>query len=521
MYTSGYRKIPCFDLYRNLRYGVGIFYIVVLLASCVDQSTDESPLSTPALDSLKEQAITISQKGDHHGAMRFYDSVFRKHEDPTVLDRYCYYYFMADINKYVNRGKEHIYLDSAITLLESTGTQNKLSRAYAEAVLTKADLQMEEGNTNEAYENYYRAKNIAEGEGDSCSLGNYNYRLAMALYRSERYHDAIDNFRIAFNHSYPCKKDITFFYRGQEILDNIGLCYQKLAMYDSALGYYNKALVFINEGYETLPSDRLWMLEVAKAVVYGNIGSTYLQKGNYKPAESYFLKNIEINTGQWYNVRDAQFTRIKLADLYFRQGRNADAEKILYTVGQVNDTAADTEVELRWNDLLWQYHQHNDPAKAVRYLNRYITLKDSLAAARKHNIYLDIDEQVNSLNRAGRIQQLQEKNKLRAFYLAVVIFIAFLFAIIALLIRYNARRSKKYVRMLQIINQRIGEQKTRMEQVLKMLERSDKEKDRILKAVAHDMRSPMNSALGLIDVLDNMDIPQEHREYILEDHCKT
>jgi signal transduction histidine kinase len=60
------------------------------------------------------------------------------------------------------------------------------------------------------------------------------------------------------------------------------------------------------------------------------------------------------------------------------------------------------------------------------------------------------------------------------------------------------------------------EQKKKLENVLVRLEKSDKEKDRILKAVSHDIRSPVNSAIALADLLlsDESSLTSEQVEYI-------
>lgn len=506
IWQSGYRRL------KSL--WVVLPCIVLMLSSCSGKYQNETIASTPEADSLKERALTLSQSGKHQAAIYFYDSAYHELNNPTALDKYRYYYFRADVGRYLQESEEEVYLDSALLFLENNDLTKSLPKEYSESIFAKADLLLERGQEKQAYEYYYKGKAIAEEQGDSCILSNYNYRIAMAMYRAEKYNAAIAEYKEAFANSQPCRDELVSFHRAQEILDNVGLCYHKLAMYDSALYYYNKAIVFIDGGYQFFPEERHWLMNAAKAVVYGNMGSTYVQKEDYDKAEEHFNKSLKITEERWYNLRDAQFTRIKLAEIYLRQGRASEAENILEQVGHINDSVADSEVALRRANLMWQHYRYTDPDKAKEYLALYVKLKDSLAFARRNNLYIDIDEQVSGLEQADKIYHLREQNRLRAFYLAVAVFVVFLLMIIALLVRYNMKRSRKNIRLLKRMNNRIAMQKDKTEKALQLLEKSDKEKDRILRAVSHDMRSPMNSALGLIDVLENTEIHEEHKEYI-------
>ena len=421
--------------------------------------------------------------------------------------------------------KAELYIDSMFWLIESTGSTEKMSSQYAKTNMLRADVLFNEMNYPEAYEYYYRAKKLAETSTDTCVLGYYNYRVALVLYRSEKYTEAIDNFKEAYIQLNKCSDYISYQYRLQEILGNIGLSYYNLNAPDSALKYYQQALELIKAGRAMYGGSKDILYNKADAVVFGNMGSAYMMIGNYGMAEELFKKSISLNEQKGYDNIDAQYTRIKLAQLYISQNRLKEAHQILNTVRVIQDTMPSDKVNLRWQNVMWQYSAKlGDKEHAFNYLLSYITLQDSLNAIKKKGMRLDIDERVANIENIYQVKDLKKKDELRTNYLLIAGIIALLLFIIVLLSVQSWRKSTKNVQVLTSLNKSIGEQKMKLEVALAKLEKADKEKDRILKAVSHDMRSPVNSALALSELLlADEDITIQQKEYLelIKNSCSS
>jgi signal transduction histidine kinase len=86
--------------------------------------------------------------------------------------------------------------------------------------------------------------------------------------------------------------------------------------------------------------------------------------------------------------------------------------------------------------------------------------------------------------------------------------------VIVLLVLRNWKRSKKDVKLVNALNQRISLQKVDLEKTLDELKLSILEKDRILRAVAHDLRNPIGGIAALTVAMEDDDFTPEQRELI-------
>jgi signal transduction histidine kinase len=502
-------------------FGIRLFVVipvVSLFVSCQMRESKGGQLTvTPYIDSMRNKAITIAETDEYKG-IRFLDSVIRNYESATILDKYEYYYFCHDrYNRLGDKQKAQNYIDSMFVLIEESGRQDQLTSEYAKVNFSRADQLFEEGNYNNAYEYYYRAKAIAESGSDSCTLGYYNYKIGFVLYRGEKYREAIPFFIAAANKLLACKDELPYFLRTQEILDNIGLSYYHLNKNDSAIYYYEKALDFIKKGRKIFPEDRERFFEAANAVIYGNIATVYMEMGRYNEAENLFKQNIVTNTTKGLENIDAQFSRIKLVDLYLRQNKVTEAERLLNEVSRIHDTLYNVQVELRIKNITWQYwNKKNNAQLAFRYLQQYNLMKDSLEALKPRLLDLNIREHVADLENKNRIILLEKQDDLRKIYIVILLQVTFMAIVIVALIFQNWRKSRENIKNLTKFNAQIVEQKQKLEKVLAELEKSAKEKDRILRAVSHDVRTPVSSIMGLTDLLvaDSDKLNEEQKNYL-------
>jgi two-component system, OmpR family, sensor histidine kinase VicK len=96
---------------------------------------------------------------------------------------------------------------------------------------------------------------------------------------------------------------------------------------------------------------------------------------------------------------------------------------------------------------------------------------------------------------------LKKNNQLNRLYLAFTIGFSVLTLAIVVLVLINYRRSRKNVRQLTLLNNQISEQKEQLEFNTSELRKINREKDRILHIVAHDLRNPIGGILGLSDIV--------------------
>ena len=118
---------------------------------------------------------------------------------------------------------------------------------------------------------------------------------------------------------------------------------------------------------------------------------------------------------------------------------------------------------------------------------------------------------------------MKNSNELRGAYLVIAVLVTLTAILIILFVFQNLIKSKQNIIRLAQLNDDVKEQKSKLERALKALEISANEKDRILRAVAHDVRSPVNSIHALTDLIltDEIRLTVEQKEYLkmIKDAC--
>lgn len=399
------------------------------------------------------------------------------------------------------RDSAEFYADSMLTILKGLSPKD-YPEEFTKAYLTNGDAHFSNQKYNEAYTFYYKARQNSSIKIDSCARKEYSYRVAMILYKQEKYMEAKDNFLQALRESQGCN-DTRFikYFREQELLNNIALSFFKAGHTDSALHYYYKALDFIHANSQPSP-ENAGFNEMAEGVVYGNLGDVLLKSGKRKEAAEMFRKSVAINFKKGNDVNDAQFSYLKLATLFY-ENNQIDSLKLALT--NIRTSLADFPNErasVQWHWLMWKYHDRmKEVEEAYKNLQHYIAEKEAYDATYKSIYEIDINKQLDIFERQRALQQAENENKLKQVYL--ILFVVLLISVIfgAGVLWYNWYRSRKNVKQLQLLNQKINEQNDHLEITVSELEKNAREKDSILKLVAHDLRTPVASIPTLVQLI--------------------
>ncbi|MBL7718461.1 MAG: tetratricopeptide repeat protein, partial [Flavipsychrobacter sp.] len=489
---------------------------VFLFSSCGKE--DNADTKVTPFSEVYDEAILIHDAGDIHGSMRYLDSAFQKIQPESKIDRYSFYtlfynIYRRDLNDY---GKALLYADSMIaTMKDDKKPEN--AEAVCHAYSSKGDALVHFGKFEEAYNCYHKARIFADNAKNTCALGDLDYRLGMVLYKQERYSKATQNFKEAFEHSKACNLTFNKFYRQQEVLDNIGLCYQRLNMADSALAYYQQALDYIAKHGVPFQKERALQLEQARAVIYGNMAESYHQQGRKEEAKKLLTESINVNSRKGYDFRDGQTARLKLAGYYLDEANTDQARLILDEAQAINDTVKNEDIALSLYKLNAQYYRHkNDVAQAYDNLMAFTELEKKLDVKKQKLLETDFTERFASFQKEQEIATLEESNRRKQEYLVLLVIGALMSLVIGLLIIHNWRKSRMNVVALSKLNRQIKDQNQQLAEAYNAHAQGNKEKDRILRAVSHDIRNPILAVSSLADLmhLDTDTYNEEQKEYI-------
>jgi len=427
----------------------------------------------------------------------------------------CTYYYLG----VKNFPKADLYADSMIMVMEQSDPE-KYAKELALGYYSKGDVLFSLGEFDESFKYYYRAKNVMLVQKDNCVSSDYSYRIGMVLYKQGKYADAGYFFSQGFEESIACKQDFSQIFRRQELLNNAALSYAKQNKLDSALQFYNKALTFIHQN-DTLVAHKV-MFDIARGVVFGNMGGLYVKQKNFKQGEEFLQKSIAINIKPGHENNDAALTQVKLVRLYLETQQLSKAGLTLADLRKSITQTKLAEATMNYHQLMATYlAQTGEKELAFAHLLRFTKMQDSTQQQLNKLKATDINERFRNLESLNEIGYLKREREVQNMYLYIVAIFSVMTIAIILLIYFYWKKSKKNVKALTGLNDEVNLQRQHLETALVELEKSDKEKDRILRAVAHDLRNPISGVVSLTTLMLEDDQKEEDREkhQLIKDTC--
>lgn len=491
--------------------------VLLIFSSCSDHKSDDGDYS-PEFKAIFDTVVRYTElKKEPLKDTRYLDSSFKRLKHPFVNDWFRYYsfHFVYQKKEAHNAAKSLLYADSMLMMVKKSVTKKQYQLNYAEGNFASGDAYFDLQQYSNAYKCYYQGYYIGKNLFNNEILAEYTYRMGMILFKQGHYSKAANYFKISYRQSMAAKDDFRAFYQRQELLANIGESYKNANMIDSASLYFARALTYINANNARF-SNLANLLEVARGVVYGDQGEIALITRNYPLAEQLLKKSIAINLRKGNDNRDAQLTEIKLSRLYLLQNKQDQMFDLLKILRIQLDTLSNEDAEPSWNDLMSKYYsQKKDYEKALNYLKTYSSLKDSAINKTNSLRGTDVNQQQANFDKQTQIDSLTDNNKVQFIYtnLAMVFFLMAL--IIIFLVFRNLKRSKRDIKAAKALNDQINSQNNNLEETLGKLKHNSQEKDRILRAVAHDLRNPIGGIASLTSVmLADDDYTPEQKEML-------
>ncbi len=447
-------------------------------------------------DNIIIKAKNLTDSGYPTEAFAYLDSCYAQFPNPSKFDLYRKYKIKGEYYAVIQKDyqKATIYIDSMLLMLSHFPEEH--IHDYSSTLIIRGYVLFNSNNFIEAYKAYYEGKQFAVKHSDSCSFAALSNGLGLVLFAQQKYLEAKDYFSSASKEAKYCEhKDfVRSFELRQGYMNNIALCYERANMTDSAIIYYQRVLDFINSS-ESLNSHEHRSKKIAIAVVNGNLGSSYMKLGDYSRAEQLLKSSIATNYKKGYDKRDAQFSMIKLAQLYLETGQYEKAKEYINIARAALDSLAYDKAELRWKKLSWQYYEKlKNIDSAYKHYQAYIDYKDSFDSARKDLEGTDFSETFESLSQRYEIDILKKDNRLKNLYLISALIVGLMTLLVIYFILKNNRTTKKNLKELTELNEEITS--------LNLF------KDKVLAILAHDIRGPLASLTGVVSVEDDHASPE-------------
>lgn len=244
-------------------------------------------------------------------------------------------------------------------------------------------------------------------------------------------------------------------------------------------------------------------------ITKGNIAYILFQQGNYKDAIPYLNEDVRLSL-QFNELESAMNSYITLKDIYLKINQPDIAYKYLDSAHNLLKKLLEINPESS-NDLLIEgfqihtslgqmYFDKHDYAKASEFYNKAFKINDSKEQQEKENQIKRIIESIEINRDLNKINELNKevKNRKELLFYSLIITIAIIGILIVYIVFY--RRLMKANKSLIIKTEIIKHQNF-------VLEKINKDKDRLFSIISHDLRGPSNNLHAIFKAVADKKLP--------------
>lgn len=487
-----------------VRITLSILLLSGILISCNQKNEEES---TFHLQDVFVEILDSTLQG--YEGVYYYenilklDSAMRTFKAVTLDDKFNYYRYA--IGYYLHTAKDYgaaiRYSDSTFNLVNQHGGPEKHLWLGALVYYGLGEIYLNMGRFSESYAYFYKGKTLAEKTNRPCAINDYNFLLGFVLYKQENYELAAYYFKASIDNLSDCDNQFQFVYRQQEALNNVALSYLKASDYENAATYFFRGLSYIsNKQKEGIINKE--RADIAKGVIYGNLGQLHAANNLTDSARYYYKKSIAINHRSSGDIKDAQLNLLHLAQLHLRENQPDSAGILLAEVSHSMQEVPNQNAMMKYHQLKAMFFDQTEKRdSALHYFKLYLDDLQNDISNKKGFFSFNITNELKNIEKDFAVKTLRQENRLKIVYLIILFLVLASLSVITLLIMRNNRRSKSHIKDLELLNNAVTAQKQQLEKTLQLLAQKSEEKDHLLRVVAHDLRNPISAVYSLSDIL--------------------
>lgn len=325
-------------------------------------------------------------------------------------------------------------------------------------------------------------------------------------------------------------------------LNSIGQIFYYQNLFEEALKYYEEAGEYFKKAEDL---EGLGYNLTGKSLVLGELGK-YLQAIETIDAAIAIRSSVG-------NERQLIVSRFNKAQLLLDMGDYESAEKdilVLYQYGLKNDKlraiqALEKLVEIsfkngdftkvdEYTDVALKLHGEKPNRESIIPLLKMAVQSADLQNKEERKDYLSaiLNDEMSLFNsqttkeylakmtiqrQKREIEALNRENELILKTERFEKYIFLLFIALTIILSFVAISYKKYLNHQRELNQRLKVQKIKMEIQAQELAKTNQMKDKILSILSHDLRGPLHSLEGMLDLVNSQSLTQdEFEKYIPE-----
>lgn len=454
----------------------------------------------------------------------YLDSLFRVKQlsHPEIL--ILYHYLKSHFLFY------HLsHPDSALANLESMKKYAADGNEYSTLLIAEASLLTAESfiksDPEKAYHLYFLSMKIADSLGGKCAAAPSKRGLATLFLNRGEYRKAAYLYKESVKAAEYCIfKDFATRSMSQSMaLNNVGLSYEYLEDFDSALMYYDKALNHCEYLRDSFP-EHLQLINITKGVIWGNVGSTYLRMGDLIQAETFLNRSIKINHPDSMEPRDTRLNQIKLARLWMQRGNWPQADSLLQLANPIKTDPQNKGALSRWYDAKRDFCLGSKNFEEAWFWQKKLdSLKHVTISPIQASLPTDFEQTFQIIEQKDKVSELQFSIRQNRITLVLLVCILSLTIALVVFLRKRQQNSNKHLKEVKVFNRKLKESNQRLENSLEALKASQDQNAKMMKVLAHDLKSPISSMMSMTNLMLEMPLSDEERtsmSILMVDSCK-
>lgn len=351
------------------------------------------------------------------------------------------------------------------------------------------------GDYSKAFELSTEALKIVEELNDRSSIARCLNNVAAIRFEQNQFDVAIESFKKAFEVSEEIGDNTSM----ARSLNNVGYAFLQMKRLDSAAYYAAWALRIAEKGSNTYQA----------GFSLRTLGDVDFQKQNYRGALERFQKIIALaqKTG---NVFLQVSTTHRLGHTFAKLGQFDKAIAYLHQNIELSQREGyNDELERSYKVLADLYRMQSNVSKAYEYQSKYVAIHDSLYNQRSSEQMALMQARFDTEIKEAKIELLTKDAKLKqeeinsqSVWMYFYIGCLSLLAILAFVLFYNNRIRKR-------VNVDLAAKNNAIQHQAQQLSNLNVTKDKLFSIISHDLRSPLASLRGLIDLVISGDLGRE------------
>ena len=356
-------------------------------------------------------------------------------------------------------------------------------------------VEKRKGNYDKALAYFMEALTLSEKNKHKLGMLEGRVVFAETYFNLGEYENALSNLKIAEE----IDSQIPLSNLSLNMYINFGYVYTQKGEYDKAVSYIKKGLSKSNKvEYNGLRISLLLQL-----------GTAYFKSGKQEQAIGIFKEALNF-TREIKNVLREQFTLVELSQVYTKKHPDS---ALIY----LSEALRIAEKHKMYRQEIIALDKIGDLYKAKGDLGKALLYREKRSELAEKVFYTDMMKQVSSLESAyelekskAQLNELTVKNKEQQIVYGIVLSIAVGVFLVLVVIAVYYLRSRRLNKLLTKANIK--------------LEESNEVKDKLFSIIAHDIRSPLVSTVGIMKLIGDKELDEQTQHEMVNKlvaHCDS